>query len=336
MKIAANKIFSMSTMPYKVFLLYGENQGKVDDCIDYITKTIGVDVTNGLSIVSLPFKDVSKDVVTFLDLASTLSFNVVKQLIRIVDVEANISQNLEKAIASVDCNNTYIILSARNNLPANSSTRKYFEKLKNCAVVPCYNDEGYALEDVIRGSLDQHCVSYDKRTVALLAYYLKGERNNIYSEIEKLVAYIGEKRDLCEQDILDSGINNLSFDIDALTFAIAYKNKRKALYILAKIDANLLAVLRSLSKYFIRLYYVVTKINDGVSCDVAVCELNPKLFFKHVNTFKEHIRLWKVEQILALLKKTLEVEVLCKSGDVKGAKVMFKHAIMRLDELAAW
>ena len=331
MKTTANKFFSKGCTLFTSCLLYGENYGKITDCLHNVAKNARLNLNNPFSSTTLSFKDIVSKPQLLLDKVNTLSFDGTKRVVQITHVETSLPPNLQKIFESIDDNSTYIILTSHKSLPINSSTRTFFEKQRKCAVIACYNDDGQELKSLIRNFLTQNQISLEDNILDILAYYTNGERTNIYSELNKLIIYLGEQKFITQEDVIKCCSNNFQLTLDDISLAFASQDIKKFLSLI-RTQQNILLIIRSITKYFIRLYQVLTKLENGNTMQSAINSLTPPIFFKHLNSFKSHLKLWKINEIIITLQKLSEIEILYKKGEALLTLRMLRNLALEINK----
>ena len=71
-------------------------------------------------------------------------------------------------------------------LDKKSKLRNVCEKSKNVACIPCYKDNSQTLEIIIRNELNKENIKYSNETVSYLISTSSGDRNYLYSELDKI------------------------------------------------------------------------------------------------------------------------------------------------------
>jgi DNA polymerase III delta subunit len=96
---------------------------------------------------------------------------------------------------------------------------------------------------------------------------------------------------------------------------VANKNPAILVSALGKLleqNMSIIAILRVLARYFMRLYQVKLKMQQNVPIDAAMQTLRPVVFFKQVNIFKSHLQHWSSGQLAAIIALLLNLEIKCK------------------------
>ena len=87
-----------------------------------------------------------------------------------------------------------LIVIEAGDLAKSGALRRVFEDADNAAAIPCYPDDGRALEDLVRSQLKSRGLSIDEGALNYAVSRLGSDRGITRSELEKLALYaMGEK-----------------------------------------------------------------------------------------------------------------------------------------------
>jgi DNA polymerase-3 subunit delta len=126
---------------------------------------------------------------------------------------------------------------------------------------------------------------------------------------------MGDNNHITLEDIEEIRIGPVETSLDTFCHAFASLQMAQASSLMNQLQGegvNIIGILRSLAKYFLRLYYVRSKIDAGIKEAEAISSLTPPLFFKHIPTFTHHVKKWNNDKIILLLEELSELEVKCK------------------------
>ncbi len=330
MKISVLKINDFLKNPCLVqgVLIYGNDPGQIDF---YTNSIVSIVNKNGeFSIHKMEFSSVGKSPgLLFAELANISMFSK-KKFILLTNVTENISEELKKILNNFVGDN-YVLIIGKTILT--QATRSYFENSKNFAVISCYKDNNNNLYDIILTHLKQNNISYTNEAIAQLQRYLSNSFS-FHLELEKLVIYLGHKKYIELEDI-EQCLGFITYDatIDDVCSAIVDKNTNNFIKcsntLMTYGNFSSIALLRIISKYFLRLNMVFNATKSGVNQQEAIKMLNPPLFFKQLQSFKRHIQNIDHFRIKIVLQKLLELEIICKQTDIDH-KLIFQHNIVSM------
>nr|WP_225537003.1 hypothetical protein [Wolbachia endosymbiont of Mansonella ozzardi] len=173
--------------------------------------------------------------------------------------------------------------------------------------------------------MKQNDVKCTSEVIYHLQSYFNHSKLLIYSELEKLVLFLGERKDLKLDDVelCLSASSNDYVTLDNLCFAIANKDMASFIKIsdtlILQENFSPIALIRIISNYFLRLENVLLSIQSGMSEQAAIDQLSPPLFFKQLQNFKLHLKNFQLLELRRILERLIRLEVICKKteyGDV--------------------
>ncbi len=312
--------FLVQTQHNGSVLIYGENFGKV---MDYFKKlTNNLDCNDPFSATMLSFHDVVNNSKMLLDKVNTPAFNGKKRLIHITDVSESLPAQIQQVIDHVDYHTTFLIFTSKLTLTPKSTLRLFFEKSSTHAAIACYNDDGRDLKAFISHYLQQNDIQCSSSLIANLSNILAGERTAIRYELDKLIAYAGEKRTLNDADHLICLTAHNTMNNYDICSAFADKNLEKFLLLLKNYRDGLL-VIRILSQYFIRIKTALVAPHD--MRDSVIRGFKPPIFFKYMGRFKLHLDRWQKSKVIEVLNELLKMEVKDKENSVCNTKAMIER-----------
>ncbi|MCB1439999.1 MAG: DNA polymerase III subunit delta [Nitratireductor sp.] len=173
---------------FRVILLYGPDAGLVSERADLLAAKTGVDFSDPFAMLRLNADDAAEDKLRLIDEANTIGMFGGDRLIR---VSGTTRRNLVDAFLPLlenppsDC---WVILEA-GDLNRGAALRTAFEKAPSALALPCYQDDGRALDKLIEEEISAHGLAIDGETRALLKSFIGGDRGASRNELRKLALY---------------------------------------------------------------------------------------------------------------------------------------------------
>ncbi|QKX02974.1 DNA polymerase III subunit delta [Wolbachia endosymbiont of Litomosoides sigmodontis] len=331
MRIAPSNIKKFLEKPDTLsgVLLHGSDNSRVDFFAQEIVTSL-----SEYSVQVMDFAMVNKSPSLLLSELVNISMFTSKKLIKLINVTGNISKELE-SVLDYNTSDHYIMMIA-TDLLCNSTIKSYVKSSKTFGVISCYKDNSNNLYGIISSYLKQNNIKYKNEIIYYLQSYFNYTSMSIYSELEKLILYLGERKDLKPADIelcLSTSSNDY-VTLDNLCSAIASKDvanfiKISDALILQK-NFSPIGLIRIMSNYFLRLENVLLLIQGGMNEQAAINQLNPPLFFKQLQSFKSHLKIFQLSELKKILESLIGVEVACKKTDLDH-KMIFQHALQMAD-----
>jgi DNA polymerase-3 subunit delta len=317
MKIPAAKIQSFVENPDKgidYILVYGPDAGLVSEYTKTIAKTVIDDLNDPFRVADLSFDKLKDEPSILADEISAISIIGGKRLVKVSTTSTSLPKEHADILTNVK-SDALVIFSA-GDLPATSSLRKFFEKEKNAAAIPCYKDDNRSIAAVVREVLDKNQIKYEPDVVPYLCNSFSGDRMIVLSEVEKLITYAGSEKLVKLEDVKGSVKDSSEFSLDELCSAFASRNPQQIDLHMTKAlseDIAVIMIIRSLLRYFLRLQESRNKIDSGMNEQQAISSLRPPVFFKQAPIFKQHLKAWHGDDIARVIKQLIELEIACKT-----------------------
>lgn len=320
MKIAPKAAESFLVNPggqCRAVLVYGPDSGLIRERVLRIKTNILAGNDDPFAFVELEESTVSGDPARLADELSAMSLMGGKRLIYIRDGGDKLTKIIE-GVTSLFHDSVFLMV-AGDDLPSRSSLRAFFDKDSSCASLACYKDDARDVQSVIRKKLSEAGIACDQDTMEYLAGQLGNDRYVTYQELEKIILFAGDSKRINLEETQALVDYNRDSDLDDVVVAVADKN-------LAELDAMLtvhrregsqpVAYLRTLMRYFNRLYYIRAKMATGENLEEIIRSLRPPVFFKQAPALTRHARHWETHQIVKALRLLLEAELACKTSDL--------------------
>ncbi|NUX00986.1 DNA polymerase III subunit delta [Wolbachia endosymbiont of Madathamugadia hiepei] len=327
MKVTPSKIKKFLEKPdtLRGVLIHGSDNSRIDFFVQEIIASL-----DEYSVQVMDFATVNKSPGLLFSELANVSMFANKKLVKLINVSGSISKEL-KNVLDYNTNDHYVMMIA-NDLPYSSATKSYMESSKIFGVIACYKDSSSNLYDIVSSYLKQNDIKYTNEVIYHLQSYFNHSKLPIYSELEKLVLYLGERKDLKPADIelCLSASNNDYVTLDNLCSAIANKDMANFIKIsdtlILQENFSPIALIRIISNYFLRLENVLLLIQSGMSEQAAIDQLSPPLFFKQLQSFKLHLKNFQLLELRRILERLIRLEVICKRTDLDH-KMIFQHAL---------
>ncbi|MGL9717229.1 MAG: DNA polymerase III subunit delta [Wolbachia sp.] len=327
MRVTPSKIRKFLEKPDTLsgVLIHGSDNSRVDFFVQEIIANL-----KEYSAQVMDFATVNKSPGLLLSELANISMFVNKKLVKLINVGGSISKEL-KNVLDHNTGGHYVMMIA-SDLPYNSATKSYMEGSKTFGVIACYKDSSSNLCDMISNYLKRNDIKYTNEIVYHLQSYFNHSKLPIYSELEKLVLYLGERKDLKPADIelCLSAFGNSYVTLDNLCSAIASKDMAQFIKIsdalILQENFSPIALIRIISNYFLRLETVLLSIQCGMNEQAAIDQLSPPLFFKQLQSFKSHLKNFQLLELRKILKRLINLEIACKKTDLDH-RMIFQHAL---------
>ena len=204
---------------FSLVLFYGPDTGLVSERSAKLAKAFGVDPADPFSAVTLSADEIEKDIGRLYDEAKTLSLLGGKRLVRVRSAGAG--KHLAEAVGELGAQrleDTLILVEA-GDLKKSAALRANAERGRHALALPCYQDEGRALDMMIDEELNAAGITMDRDARDALKARLGADRIASRGEVQKLCLYALGAPTVTEADIAaivgDVSADTLDEAIDA-------------------------------------------------------------------------------------------------------------------------
>lgn len=298
-KIASGNVRSL--------LLYGYNRGYISAVVNQLVKKFS------LFTVNLTSKEATESNLNLL--ANSSNFFGQKELLKIDYTGSGVSKELKQFLTIADFTN-FICFIGDESLPA-SGIRKLFEDSANMAVMGCYYDDDNMVAKIAttiaakcHKTISQEALFYIKAT-------LKGDHQIIKNELDKLINYTYDKEQISYEDVKAVISSDLSANGDEMCIFFSKKEPELFLAEIEKLrsqNVNEVLMIRALLRYYINLFIVVSKIEEGGNIDSAIKSLSPPIFFKYLGDFRSNVQKLSSNDTIKIIGLLQKAEVKFKNN----------------------
>ena len=310
-----------------IFLLYGENTGLIDQTIKDIFLPIFPK-----SVSNYDESEILRDIENFKSVLFNKSFFEDEKLIIINRGTDKILSIIEELIEKKTQDIKVIIKS--NFLEKKSRLRKFFEKDENTVIVAYYEDSYQTLYQLVQNFFKEKKLSISSENINLIIDRSKTNRNNIRTELEKILIFSKNKTTVQTKDLVK--LINLSenHDISELVDQCLSKNKKKTINILNEnnlnTDENIL-ILRSFLNKLKRLKKLKINLEENKNIEQVLSSFRPQIFWKDKDVIKQQLNNMSLVEINYLIKKINKLELEIKKNFLLSNQIMTNFILENLD-----
>lgn len=308
----------VKTSKFNIFLFYGKNEGFQNEIINnyFLNKYNGEVyrydepqfIENIDTIISgLLNKSLFEDQKIFI--VSRVS-NKMSEYIKIIE---------EKKLT--ECK----MIFKSSILEKKSKLRNLFEKSKNLAVVPFYEDNSNSLFTILVKLLKEKDIKLSRESINLLVDRASGDRENLLKELDKIHSY-----SLTNKNIDFNAVDKLSnlaenYGIDQLVESYLSRNKKKLSKILNEnnfSDEDCILMLRVILNKSKRLLGIIKNKSLNQNIEEVMASTKPPIFWKEKESIKKQLKIWKEEDLKDKIYQINEIEVLIKTNSKNSLNII--------------
>ena len=303
---------------YKFYLFYGDNEGSKEETIKNIFEQNYLDKT-----YRYEEKEILDNIDNFFNSILTKSFFDDKKLIIINRTTDKIRETIEDLIEK-NPEDIKVILNSKN-LEKKSTLRKIFEKEKSIICAPFYEDNNQTLNSIISFFFRNKKIPISQQLINVLIERSRGDRKNLNNELEKIGAYLLNKKNLNLEEIIK--LTNLADNYNAselVNHSLA-KNTRKTVTILNEnnySDEDNIIIIRTLLAKLKRLAKIYELVDEKNNIEQAISSCKPPIFWKDKPLVNQQIRSWNKDRLHNLIYETNEIELLIKKNSTMARNIL--------------
>ena len=300
------------------YLMYGENEGYK---IETIKKIFEKNYSN--NIYRYDEKEIIDNKEHFFNSIYSKSFFEDKKLIIISRCSEKIIEIINEIIEK-DPKDTKIILTTKL-LDKKSKLRSLFEKNKKAICIPFYTDNFQTLNNIVYNFFKQKKISMSQQSINLLVERCRGDRQNLFNELDKIESFIKDKKSINLNEILK--LTNLAenYTVSELTDNCLAKNLKKTLNILNENKYTVedcILIIRTFLIKSKRIHKLQNQIKENNNIDSVISLFKPPIFWKEKDIVKQQIKCWPKNEIEILIYKINEIELLIKNNTINSVNIL--------------
>ncbi|MDR0484586.1 MAG: DNA polymerase III subunit delta [Alphaproteobacteria bacterium] len=334
MKVApANINNTINQLPpiTRVVLLYGPDYGLVEERAKILKNNFLGESYEDSQYIQLYESQIKENPNIILENAYIVAlFGENKKCIVIAEAKDFLTKKIDEYLQKTDAD-TLLIIKAQELSPS-SSLRKLCENASNeVLAIPCYVDNAISLRQNILDKLKKEAITIDNTALTALTSLLGNDRGITNTEIEKLIVYAYDKKNINLTDVEELIADNSLAAIDKFIYALFDLNTSLAYSMIDNLleENNPVVIVRSIISHTQKLLLAKILMEEkNMNVEMALKEIRPPIFFSYVNSFKVQIDIWRAESLKNLLNKLIYLEIDLKINS-NVDKLLLKDIILK-------
>tara|TARA_B100000886_G_scaffold332558_1_gene285416 strand:+ start:1371 stop:2357 length:987 start_codon:yes stop_codon:yes gene_type:complete len=300
------------------FLIYGENEGQKNEIIENLRRKFRgniekYDESQILNNTEVFYSKIFNQ--SFFENEKIVIINRCSE--KLYEVVENLK---EKNISDIK-----IILNA-NVLDKKSKLRNLFEKSKELVIIPTYKDTTITLMEIAKKFFYNYKISISQETINLLIDRCNGDRGHLKSELNKILIYIQDKKNISLEEIFK--LTNLAenFSINELVDTSLSKNSLKTSEILNESNYKTedgIVILRTFLQKAKRLLELYEAKKENENIDSCINNFTPPIFWKDKPIIRKQLENWSKSKIKDLIMSINKTEIFLKKNSSIGLMLVF-------------
>lgn len=288
-------------------LFYGPDRGLVGERARKFAKATAVDLQDAFSCIKLDMESLSGDPDRLMNEAYTVSMFGGDRLIwlRGAGNDVSLTKQIERLLAEPP-EDTHCLLEA-GDLKKGSKLRDLVERSKMAVAIPCYSDGPRDIAALLDSALASSGKTIGLEARQFLLSLLGGDRMASRAEIDKLVIYVGDEREITHNHIISIVGDASAVTIDAITDSLISGNLSDYDRAIAKFvssGGSSHALFASVIRQFLtldRMRYEIEYSNKSAAAVIA--SARPPVFFARKQAVEKALQKWSSAGIRAALER---------------------------------
>jgi len=334
-QVQIDKFLKKADDTIKVVVIYGSNDGLVAEYVKKFAQAIVPDLNDAFQVANLLWDNVSGDFGVVAGEYGAQSLMGGRRVVVVKDVDNNITKPLKSMLETVKSDTLLILSSA--SLNKKSSLVALAEERDDFAIIPCYEDRDEAIYTTARQMFVEQGFTINNEALQLLCSRLSNDRKSNIGEIEKLITYMGTRKNITNDDVCNVISDNSATSNDDVCYFTASGQVEKALQSYNKLlneGSEPIMIIRSLMYHFMKILTCVAQIEKGDSVDNVVNKLSPPIIFFRKSSFKMQVSIWNKDRLLSVMDLLYKAERDCKTTNMPAEEIA-SYSIMQLASAAA-
>ena len=283
-------------LPVRLFLVYGPDRGLVSERAAMLAAASGVALDDAFSVVKLDAGDIGNQPGRLIDEMNAIGLFGGERLIWIRNAgsEKGLSDGLD-ILAGASAGPSTLIIEA-GDLKKGAALRKAAESTSAAVAIPCYADDGRALQALVDQELSAENLKISPAARERLLETIGGDRLASRNEVRKLALYCRGKELIEEQDVEDIVGDASAISTDDAVDAILKGDRDSFLHAIQKIVSSktpVFLVLQGCLRQFQLLELMRAEMDEKrVPAAQAMASLGRHLHFRRKPIVENALRTW--------------------------------------------
>lgn len=311
------------TPAIKCFVVFGTNEGMIADYASQLAKSVCPDLNDAFRVVSFSMDSLEKDIGQLYGEYNAQSLLGGRRVIIIKDGNNNLTAHF-KTLFKDSSSDTLVIVSS-SSINTKSSLVTFAKDNPEIGLISCYDDREGTIYSFTKEYLEKSGITIAQDAMQLLCARLSPDRKASTGELEKLITYLGTRRNIVLQDVQTAISDTSCSSLEDLCYFTAGGNSAKALESYQELlheGEEPVTLTRNLTYHFFKLLNSVAAIEKGQTADAAIAAIRPPVMFFRKPDLIMQLKIWKRKDINNVLELLYKCERNCKTTNYPAEDIL--------------
>lgn len=303
-------------------VVYGSNEGMVSTISQQFIGAISKDLYDAFHVSYLEMSDVASDIGVLYAEFNAQSLMGGRRVVVIKEATNLLTKQLRELLETSSSDSLLVITSS--SLKTKDSLA-IMAKDEDCLYgIGCYDDRDEDISIFANKFIAKNGLNIDNSAFQILCSRLSNDRKISQNELDKLITYMGNKKEITINDIITVISDTSASSQEDLCYFLALGQTDKAISSYNRLifeGENPVSIIRAISYHFMKLLDCAIKIEKGESADRVVMGLKPPLMFFRKNSFINQLKIWNRPRILSAITLLYQTEKDCKTTDLPQEQI---------------
>jgi len=321
-QVQIEKFLKNPDATFKGVIIYGSNEGLVAEYVKSFTKAICKDIYDPFCTAYIDMEDIASDKAALVAEYNAQSLMGGRRVIVLKNADGDLAKIMPQILESRS--DTFLVAYS-TSLKKKSALVSMAENDERLICVACYEDRDESIYATAKQMIIEKGYTIEQDGLQLLYSRLSADRKTNIGEIEKLITYVGDKKNITAKDVMQIVGQLATFGLEDIAFYAASGDMQKSLMSYEKLlkeGAEPVSITRNLMYHFNRLLVCKSYIEEGANISSAAAKLKPQIIFFRKDAFENQLRFWSKEKILDVFELIYYAEKDCKTTNMPNEQIV--------------
>ena len=333
-KADIDRYFKNPDLALRCVLLFGSNEGMIADLAQKFVLSITPNTDDAFLVSTLEMSALEKDIGLLFGEYNAASLMGGRRVVVIKDANNNLTKPLKELFESSSSDTLLVMTSS--SLNTKSSLVSFVKDAPFGALIACYDDRQEDISSYVKSFLISKNITIAPDAFSLLCQRLSVDRKASAGELDKLITYIGSKKNITFDDVQKAVSDTWSGTFEDVCYFAASGNAEGALKSYRSLlneGQEPIQILRQITYHFMHLLECCAAIEKGNTADGASAALRPPLMWFRKSDFILQLKIWKRKSLLDVLALLYKAETECKTTGYPAEQIA-SYTLMQISSAA--